>query len=114
MSRGPRKRSTSATGAASRKVQREPISVSAPPRTRPSEKPLAPTVVKMLSVRFRAGPPRRPPPRAGDLVQPERGQDLLDRLVDGLAADPDVGRAWRLVRVVDAGEAGDLAGAGLR
>src|SRR5436190_1902880 len=56
MTRGPTNSSASATGAAIRKVQRHPISVSAPPSTRPSEKPLAPTVVKMLSARLRAGP----------------------------------------------------------
>ncbi len=46
----------SATGPGIRKVQRQPTSVSRPPRIRPSEKPLAAQVVKILSARFRSGP----------------------------------------------------------
>ncbi len=56
IARRPRITSATASGAGTRKVQRQPSSVSSPPSTSPNEKPLAPTVVKMLRARFRAGP----------------------------------------------------------
>jgi hypothetical protein len=43
--RGAATSSAAATGTGSRKVQRQPSSVNRPPKTRPSEKPLAPTAV---------------------------------------------------------------------
>ena len=45
ITRGPIASSVSAIGTGSRKVQRQPSSVSRPPRTSPSEKPLAPVAV---------------------------------------------------------------------
>jgi hypothetical protein len=47
---------TSATGAGRKKTQRHPISVSRPPKTSPSEKPVAPVAVKTASALLRAGP----------------------------------------------------------
>ena len=44
-SRKPASSVTSATGAGRKKTQRQPISVSRPPKTRPSEKPVAPVAV---------------------------------------------------------------------
>ena len=45
ITRGAAISSASATGTGSRNVQRQPISVSNPPNTRPSENPLAPVAV---------------------------------------------------------------------
>ena len=55
-SRRPAIRVTSATGAGRKKTQRQPISVSSPPITSPSEKPVAPVAVKIESALLRAGP----------------------------------------------------------
>ena len=49
---------TSATGAGRKKTQRQPISVSRPPITSPSENPVAPVAVKIESALLRAGPSR--------------------------------------------------------
>ena len=54
--RGAATSATIAIGAGRRNVQRQPISVSSPENTRPSEKPLAPQAVKMPEARLRAGP----------------------------------------------------------
>jgi hypothetical protein len=45
ITRGATARMASANGTGSRNVQRQPSSVSSPPSTRPSEKPLAPVAV---------------------------------------------------------------------
>jgi hypothetical protein len=44
-SRRPATSAASATGAGRKKTQRQPISVSRPPKTSPSEKPVAPVAV---------------------------------------------------------------------